>query len=79
MYHQAFPFVRWWWDTGILSTHEKAISKLDTKIEKFNHNYNFKLAHAISLKFNINYKKTKKTAVKNKKLDKNDKDVIKKF
>ena len=58
---------------------KKAISKLDAKIEKFNCNYNFKLAHAISPEFDINYKETKEAAVKNKKLDKNNKDVVKKF
>ena len=50
---------------GILLTYKKAISKLDTEIEKFNRDYNSKLTQAISSKFNINYKKAKKAIVKN--------------
>ena len=65
VYCKAFPFIRQQWNAGILSTYKKVISKLDAEIKKFNRNYNFKLTQAISLKFNINYKKAKKAAVKN--------------
>ena len=60
-------------------TYEKVINKLDAKIEKFNRDHNSKLAQAISPEFNINYKKAKKAVVKNQILDKNDKDIVKKF
>ena len=79
MYRKAFPFIRRWWDKSIRSTYKKAINKLDVGIEKFNRDYNSKLVHAISLKFNIYYKKAKKAAVKNKTLDGNNKNVVKKF
>jgi len=55
------------------------INKLDAGIEKFNYDYNSKLVYAISSKFNIYYKKAKKAAVKNKILDRNDKNIVKKF
>jgi len=55
------------------------INKLDTGIEKFNHDHNSKLVYAISSEFNIYYKKVKKAIIKNKTLDRNDKDIIKKF
>ena len=55
------------------------INKLDTGIEKFNHDHNSKLVYAISSKFNITYLKTKKAIIKNKILDKNNKNMVKKF
>ena len=79
MYRKAFPFVRRQWDKGIRLTYKKVINKLDAGIEKFNHNHNSKLVHAISPKFNIYYEKAKKAAVKNKTLDGNDENVVKKF
>ena len=79
MYYKAFPFVRRWWDKGILLTHKKVINKLDTKIEKFNYNYNFKLVYALLLEFNEYYYKAKMTALKNQILDKDDRDIVKMF
>jgi len=79
VYRKAFPFIRWWWDKGIRSTYEKAINKLNVEIEKFNRDYNSKLVYAISLKFDMHYKKAKKAVVKNKTLDGNDKNIVKKF
>ena len=55
------------------------INKLDAGIEKFNHNYNSKLVYAISFEFNIYYKKAKKAIVKNKILNGNNKNIVKKF
>jgi len=49
------------------------------EIEKFNSNYNSKLAQAISPKFNIVYLEAKEAIVKNKTLDENNKDIVKKF
>ena len=65
VYYKAFPIIRRWWDEGISSTHKKAINKLDIEIEKFNHNYNFKLVQAITPKFNTYYIEAKMAAVKN--------------
>jgi hypothetical protein len=79
VYHKAFPIVKWWWDKGILLTYKKAINKLDTEIKKFNHNYNFKLVQAITLKFNTYYIKAKIAIVKNQTLNKDNKDAVKKF
>jgi hypothetical protein len=55
------------------------INKLDVEIEKFNCNYNSKLVQAITPKFNTYYIKAKIAAVKNQTLNKDNKDVIKKF
>ena len=79
VYYKAFPFVRWWWDEGILSTHEKVINKLDIKIEKFNCDYNFKLVHALLLKFDEYYHKAKIAVLKNQILDKDNRDIVKIF
>ena len=62
-----------------MSTYKKVINKLNIEIKKFNHNYNSKLVDAISPKFNIYYIKAKIAIVKNKKLDRNNKDIVKKF
>ena len=79
VYYKAFSFTKRWQDEGILLTYKKAINKLDIEIEKFNCNYNFKLVNAILLKFNTYYIKVKMAAVKNKKLDRDNKDIVKKF
>ena len=60
-------------------TYKKVINKLDIEIKKFNCNYNFKLVNTILPEFNIYYIKVKMAAVKNKKLDRDNKDIIKKF
>ena len=59
--------------------YKKVINKLDIEIKKFNRDYNFKLVNAILPKFNIYYIKAKMAAVKNKKLDRDNKDMVKKF
>ena len=79
MYYKAFPFVKRWWDEGILSTYKKAINKLDIKIEKFNCDYNSKLVHALSPEFDEYYHKAKMAALKNQTLDKDDRDIVKIF
>ena len=79
MYYKAFPFVKQWWDEGILSTYKKVINKLDIKIEKFNCDYNFKLVYALSPKFNEYYYKAKMAALKNQTLDKDNRDIVKMF
>ena len=79
MYYKAFPFAKQWWDKGILLTYKKTINKLNIEIKKFNRNYNSKLIDIISPKFNIYYTKAKMAAVKNKKLDRDNKNIIKKF
>ena len=65
MYYKAFPFIRRWWDEGISLIYKKVINKLDIKIDKFNRDYNSKLAYTILPKFNTNYKEAKKAVVKN--------------
>ena len=79
VYCKAFPIIRWWWDEGILSIYKKAINKLDVEIKKFNCDYNFKLVQAIKPEFDIYYIEAKMAAVKNQTLDKDDKDIVKKF
>ena len=79
MYYKAFPFIRRWWDEAILSTYKKVINKLNTEIKRFNCNYNSKLVHALLLKFNKYYIKTKMAALKNLTLDKDNRDIIKIF
>ena len=79
MYYKAFPFVRRWWDKGISLTYKKVINKLDTEIEKFNYDYNFKLVYTLLPKFNKYYYKAKMAVLKNQTLDKDNRDTVKIF